>query len=390
MKQNKCYTITVFLLIGGSLLFNLLACSSAFCDIYTIHIYRLLSDIWGRVFALFPFAMGVILMYLGALLIILTIIIALLLIILRKKHSYRRFAQGFLKSMLVTVLSVILIYTLHWVIPYRSSLLGAGNTYQMKNSASSASNSDTPSNRYTVRELGLLRSYIVENLNKCCLTVPRDEEGHVIYPSTDSMQAEVTRAMQGISDEFPRLTGYYPPMKTALCSDVLDWMGIGGYTYPYTMEITINQYVSDLYYPTLISHEAAHHQGYYQENEANFLSYLGCSRSDDPILRYSAYLYIYSYIDSDYFQALSESVTDLSELKNYGDDVLPQVWTDDWEAFMKSEEIYEADSHPLEEFSDTASDVAEVGWDTQAEIIQENGYDGVVELMLIYYDGILY
>lgn len=388
MKRNKPYIIIVLLLIGCSLLFNLLAFSRAFCDIYTTHIYCLLSDIWGRVFALFPFAMGEILMYLGAILVILTVIISLLLIILRKKQGYRRFAQGFLKSMLLTVLSVILIYTFHWVIPYRSSLLGAGNTYQMKNSASLTS--DSLSDRYTVRELGLLRSYIVENLNECCLTVPRDEEGHVIYPSTDSMQAEVTKAMQGISDEFPRLTGYYPPMKTALCSDVLDWMGIGGYTYPYTMEITINQYVSDLYYPTLISHEAAHHQGYYQENEANFLSYLGCSRSEDPILRYSAYLYIYSYIDSDYFNALYESTTDPSELENYGDDVLPQVWTDEWEAFMISEEIYEADSHPFEEFSDTASDVAEVGWDTQAEIIQDNGYDDVVELMMIYYDGILY
>ena len=43
-----------------------------------------------------------------------------------------------------------------------------------------------------------------------------------------------------------------------------------------------------------------------------------------------------------------------------------------------------------ENFSSYAQEVSNVGWETQAEILDEFNYDGVVRLVMEYYDGILY
>ena len=44
----------------------------------------------------------------------------------------------------------------------------------------------------------------------------------------------------------------------------------------------------------------------------------------------------------------------------------------------------------LEDYADEAEEISDVGWNTQAQILQEYNYDGVVLLMLQYYDGKLY
>ena len=59
-------------------------------------------------------------------------------------------------------------------------------------------------------------------------------------------------------------------------------------------------------------------------------------------------------------------------------------------ARQEAEELYEEDEHYLEEYADEAEEISDVGWSTQAEILQEYNYDGVVLLMLRYYDGKLY
>lgn len=87
-------------------------------------------------------------------------------------------------------------------------------------------------------------------------------------------------------------------------------MWIGGYTYPYTMEITGNKYTDKLYYPSLYAHESAHHQGYYRENEANLFEYLACINSDDKVIKYSGFISMYYYVDDAYLIMLGETDDD--------------------------------------------------------------------------------
>ena len=61
--------------------------------------------------------------------------------------------------------------------------------------------------------------------------------------------------------------------------------------------------------------------------------------------------------------------------------------------YVIAEEIYEEDSHPIDEMpavNEVIEETADVGWETQGEILQENTYDGVTLLLLQYFDGVLY
>lgn len=357
------------------MIFQLAACSTSFCDAYTNTVYEKLADILGKVTDRIPVVIGELLVYLGILLVLLTILFALLFIFSRKKQRYCGFAKRYLKGMLFIAVLILLVYTFHWVIPFRSSLLGKA---------------DHGEQQYTEKELRILRTFIVKNLNEAAKQVDRDEEGHINYKDISATNQEVATAMRSISDQYPRLKGYYPSMKAAGFSEILEFMRIGGYTYPYTMEITYNRYTDELYYPSLFAHESAHHQGYYKENEANFLSYLGCVQSNDPILRYSGYLTIYFYIDDAYTDVLTKLQDDALWEEYNRVQVMNQVWVDQLESNAASNAEFENDEHPFESFSEIAEKTADVGWETQGELLQENGYDGVVALMLEYYDGILY
>ena len=361
--------IGMFLLI---LVFNLLACFRPFCDIYKRTVYAVISDGLGVLMGWIPVAIGELLMYLGAVGLLAFLLQVILLPFLRKQKGFVRFVVNYAKTVLFLGVAVLLVYTFNWVIPFRGSILTVKGAVERG---------------YTLEEVGAVRDDIVEKLNACALEVERDEEGKVIY-DRKAMAKSVFSAMKAQAGEYPLLSGYYPPMKTALCSDFLEWMDIGGYTYPYTMEVTWNQYCHDLYYPFLLAHESSHHQGYYQENEANFLAFVSLTGSDDPLLRYAGYNEIYYYMDHAYWDTL----TDIFGMEGAGlelekhPQVSERVRQDRRDASEASQVKYEAKSHPAQNLAPAAAEVADVGWTVQGDILQENSYDGVVKMVLQYYD----
>ena len=230
--------------------------------------------------------------------------------------------------------------------------------------------------------------------------------------------------MQALSGDFPRLNGYYPPVKTALCSDILERMGIGGYNYIYTMEPTRNKYLAPTYLPVLDAHELSHHKGYYKENEANFLSQLALSQSQDPYLRFSGFYDMFSYLQDSYLTAQDDL---LHTMQAEGKLNLPEpqegmtkeellaIFEERYRilvsicgeepqlseragmildsAYQIEREVYNADSHPIDEMpavQEAIQTTADTGWETQGKILQENTYDGVTLLLLQYFDGKLF
>lgn len=371
--KGKRYWRGVLLLAGATILLNVLACIQGFCDWYKKTVYGWISDLLGRMTGWFPVALGELLMYLGAVAVAVGILLPLLLLFLRKKAGSRRFAAVYGKTLLFAGALLLLIYTLNWVIPFRASIL------QVKGAVTRG---------YTLEELQKVRNHIVLQLNACAEEVERDGNGRVIYDH-EAMASAVFQAMKAQAADYPLLAGYYPPMKAALCSDFLDWMNIGGYTYPYTMEITWNHYCNDLYYPALLAHESAHHQGYYQENEANFLEFLACTESEDPLLRYAGYNEVYYYVQNAYLGALFTSLSSegAKALARAQPKVSDLVQKDRQEARDASVKKYEAASHPAQDLAPTAAKVADVGWNVQGDLLKENSYDGVVKMVLEYYDA---
>ena len=385
--KTSRYLLVLTCIFTLTAVLNLLAFSTSFCNFYTDTIYGFLSDFLGRLTDWIPVPFGELLMYALAAALFCAILLGICFLIFKCREKWKTqerfrhlfcFAKNYLKGILLLCSLFLLTYTLQWFIPFRSSLLGESGHFEKE---------------YSTEDLRKLWKYAVKNLNEVCTQVPRDKKGHIIFASKKETEKKTADAMKNISDRYARLKGYYPSIKPALCSDVLHWMDIGGYTYPYTMELTYNKYITDLYFPSLYAHESAHHQGYYQENEANFLSFLACMESDDPVLRYSAFHTIYFYIKDAYLSALAKEYKNNTPgiqtlIKEYQTTKLSaQIALDEKEEKRKAEESYSSASHPLEKYSETAENAAGIGWNTQSNVLRENGYDGVVQLLLEYFYG---
>ena len=349
------------------------------CDLFTDNVYGYIADGIARITGPVPVTIGEILMYVGILLTLLAMVLLLLLLFFHGKDGFRKGSVIYLKFYLLLFLLVALFYLATWYIPYRGTLLGEGDKVRRTAFARS--------------DIYFLLEYIVAGGNEAAEEIIIKEDGSVDFPTAEEYQILIEEAMTGLAVEYPRLEGYYPPVKDAYCSDILERMGIGGYNYPLTMEPTHNRYISPLYRPLLDAHELAHHHGYYKENEANFVSMLALSRSEDPFLRLSAFVEMYYYVLEDYYSSsIPEAERDDFE---WGNEPEFSMRVDHIRSVARQEElkIYEQDPPPIDNsptLDATIRAAGDEGWSVQGEIAGDYSYDGVVLLLLQYYDGILY
>jgi hypothetical protein len=77
-------------------------------------------------------------------------------------------------------------------------------------------------------------------------------------------------------------------------------MGILGIYFPFTGESYLDPSLHALEKPFTIAHEMAHSYGVTDEGEANFIAWVICTRSEEPILRYAAHLLLLRYQLRDY------------------------------------------------------------------------------------------
>lgn len=432
LKSLSLYTKTILMIITITLIINLVAFSRSFCDFYTKHIYHYIANVISRVTGILPFNLGEIMMYLVMIMAVIMIValLALLIVLLVRRlaavynkksiglfyKKFRHCVAVYMKVILAMLVVTALIYTLNWFIPFRGSgaqvvadmnveaiaenNAGAndnispeatvGESTKANENVSGDKGVDTSDEReYTTEDLFSLRAILINNINSLAEQVDRDENGYI--KQDEDMYEEVVKAMEGLSDIYPILDGYYPKVKLAYCSDILDFMGIGGYTYPYTMEVTINKYTTYMDYGPLVAHEMAHHKGFYTERDANFISFLAGTNSDSRLLAYSSYRYILSYVTDECYTAANEMYNKdpegTLEFLNKQPELSGRVKLDDQHNIEEYQENYEANvNKALEEnVSQAAESVADVGWDTQADLLEEKNYDGVVLMLLKYY-----
>lgn len=412
LKSLSLYTKTILMIITITLIINLVAFSRSFCDFYTKHIYHHIANVISRVTGILPFNLGEIMMYLVMIMIVALLALLIVLLVRRLAAVYNKKSIGlfykkfrhcvavYMKVILATLVVTALIYTLNWFIPFRGSgaqvvadmnvEATAGEHTKANENVSGDNGVDTSDEReYTTEDLFSLRAILINSINSLAEQVDRDENGYI--KQDEDMYEEVVKAMEGLSDIYPILDGYYPKVKLAYCSDVLDFMGIGGYTYPYTMEVTINKYTTYMDYGPLVAHEMAHHKGFYTERDANFISFLAGTNSDSRLLAYSSYRYILSYVTDECYTAANEMYNKdpegTLEFLNKQPELSARVKLDDQHNIEEYQKNYEANvNKALEEnVSQAAESVADVGWDTQADLLEEKNYDGVVLMLLKYY-----
>ncbi|MFN0109887.1 MAG: DUF3810 domain-containing protein [Blastocatellia bacterium] len=105
--------------------------------------------------------------------------------------------------------------------------------------------------------------------------------------------------------------GGFSNPKPLMFSRAATWLDIRAVYVPYTGEATFNEKLLDCDLPFAIAHAKAHQRGFAREDEANFIAFIVCIKSNEPYIRYSGYLHGLKVLD---FLAKSD-VQDTQDLK---------------------------------------------------------------------------
>ena len=281
MKKNKRLRFIVFLTI-----LLLIFCvgfmaaswkSSAFSDWYTENIFPVLTTPYAMLTSLVPFSVGE-LMLTALLPILLGVVITALC-----KHFWKGFP---LFVMIIATIMCLNCFVLYHCSPIKVS--------------------DTSAQDYNLEQLTVLRDYIVTQCNEMAEQIPHDEDGNVIYDG--NMAEGAKEAVAALSATYPKLSGFTVTPKALLLSGFMSQQYMQGYYFPFSMEANYNDYMYIMNKPFTMCHEIAHTKGYIYEDEANFLGFLSCIRSDDIVFRYSGYLGVLNYVNNDFYKAVDKDV----------------------------------------------------------------------------------
>lgn len=273
-KTNLKAGITAGLIIF-CIAFNLASWRSrGFSDWFTDNIYMKISAFYGGLTSLAPISVGE-MMLIAFPVIVITLLV---LTILRKRGAFSSLA---LFLAFVATLMSLNCFVLYHCTPFVVN--------------------EKTTDEYTFSDLAYLRDMIVTKCNEMAKEIPHDAGGNVIYDG--DMKAVARSAMAGLSGEYKRLDGPYVTPKALLFSGFMSQQYMQGYYFPFSMEANYNDEMYIMNKPFTMCHELAHTHGYIYEDEANFLGFLACIKSDDPVFVYSGYLGVLWYVNNDFYDA---------------------------------------------------------------------------------------
>ena len=356
MKKFNLRIFLICFLLIGSVIFNVAAwMSRSFSDFYTDNIFPVITSIYGRFTSLFRVSVG------ERLLLALPVLIILFVISLFIKKG---FARWYRKAFALLVAFVVAIMSLNCFVLYHCTPLKVTESESKE--------------QYSLEDLEGLRDYLVTTCNELATQMPRDDDGNVVYDG--DMNQTARKAMAGLEGQYKRLGGFYVTPKALTFSGFMSQQYMQGYYFPFSMEANYNDVMYIMNKPFTMCHELAHTHGYIYEDEANFLGFLSCIKSDDVIFRYSGYLTALTYVNNDYYKAVSKeeykSHVAISDLVRYD------------EQFLTDEAWEEVEKHALFN-TKTVKKAADTFVDTNLKV---NGvssgkvsYTHVVALLLDYY-----
>ncbi len=270
-----------------------------FCDWYTAHVFPIWLNTYGRLSGLFPVSVGEWMLYLAAALFLLALVLWIPWLPVhmagrrrrrdaqpKRSGCFDRAGAAFYKAAAWIVTVVCLIMTLNCLILYHCTPIREEEQ------------------EYKLEELIALRERIVTNCNRLSAQMTRDERGEIIYEG--DMKARAVEAMHALAERehISRLEGYYSRPKPLYASWFFCQQHMCGYYFPFSLEANYNDMMYIMNDPYTMCHELSHLKGYIYENEANYLAYLACVESGDPVFEYSGYLNVLYYVERDLADAL--------------------------------------------------------------------------------------
>lgn len=357
-----------------------------FSDFYVKHVFPIFQETFGRIGGLFSFSLGEILIYIAALYVLLSVVIWVVRFFLffsRKKHL-KKLARGNFKVFVKILILVALIMVQNCFVLYHTTPILSTGSYA----------------EYEASREDLIDLYekLVSRANELSTDFERDKKGYVIYDgdlagiSVISMQgigekaAEKIKAGEGdeLDEKLKLLSGYYSLPKPFLKSDFFSQQYIKGYYFPFSLEANYNELMYPVNFPETMCHELSHLKGFIFEDEANFLSYLGCMSSGNKFFEYSAIVDALSYVMKDVKRELALEPDRRDELSKPNDLVIADSIFLTEEAWDEVESDAWLDTEVVSGASNTFLDTNLTMNGVSDGVIS---YSRMVNLLLKYYYG---
>lgn len=388
-RRKKISKIIYAIGMLGVIMLNYLAWRSReFCDWYIDHIFPVWLNTYARLTSALSISVGEIMLILAVGITAFGIGFFIYNLIRRGKYTTGLLKYGRTYAWIVLVVGYVM--TLNCFILYHAT--GFAQKYMVKETGTMVVDmSDTAvvevdtkgKSAYTKKNLATLRDYLVEQCNTLADQIDRDEQGTAVY--SGDLIAESVHAMETMGQQYDRLSGYYVTPKYLKCSEFFSQQYIMGYYFPFSMEANINSVMYITNVAPTVCHELAHTKGFIFENDANMIGYLACIQSDDTFLQYCGYLSVLNYVNNDFYKSVNKST--YKKHVRISDRVADDnvfLTREDWQAVEKTAVVK----------TSTVKKVSNNFLNTNLKLngvdegIQQ--YNEVVNLLLDYYDGILY
>ena len=388
-RRKKISKIIYVIGMLGVIMLNYLAWRSReFCDWYIDHIFPVWLNTYARLTSALSISVGEIMLILAVGITAFGIGVFIYNLIRRGKYTTGLLKYGRTYAWIVLVVGYVM--TLNCFILYHAT--GFAQKYMVKETGTMVVDmSDTAvvevdtkgKSAYTKKNLATLRDYLVEQCNTLADQIDRDEQGTAVY--SGDLIAESVHAMETMGQQYDRLSGYYVTPKYLKCSEFFSQQYIMGYYFPFSMEANINSVMYITNVAPTVCHELAHTKGFIFENDANMIGYLACIQSDDTFLQYCGYLSVLNYVNNDFYKSVNKST--YKKHVRISDRVADDnvfLTREDWQAVEKTAVVK----------TSTVKKVSNNFLNTNLKLngvdegIQQ--YNEVVNLLLDYYDGILY
>lgn len=247
---------------------------------YAAGIYPSLSSALRILLGRIPFSVGDLIYILITIWLIIKLV-KVIRVIIKRQYS-RSLLIHFLYKLMSMGLCVYIFFKLLWGLNYDR----LGIAWQLTISKQG----------YTKEEVTALTDQLIDKLNECRRQLP---DTLLPLPPLDSIYSEAYRSYETASLDFDFLNYRNRSVKASLFSSMGDYMGFSGYYNPLTGEAQLRTDIPRVLIPYITCHEMAHQLGYASESEANFVGYLAAAASKDAYFRYSVYLDLFSYAQSE-------------------------------------------------------------------------------------------
>jgi hypothetical protein len=248
---------------------------------YTQGLFRVGSSCLRFLFGRLPFALGEMVYIIMIILLIINIIYKFNL--LKNFNQFSQKIRFILMHLSWVGIKLFVVFQLIWGFNYLQPDLSSDFHLTIQNPKDA---------EVAISEMTALTNEFIDELNqtKKALLLKKG-----IEPNFEQVVVDVQQAYNKLAKDHPRFKIQYQSIKKAIFPYFGDYIGFLAFYQPITGEAIIRSDLPILIQPYTIAHEMAHQLGYASETEANFIAFVVASETNDPFLRYSMLLQMFSY-----------------------------------------------------------------------------------------------